>query len=71
MHTKERSGEKTKEAEMEVGLYDNDAISVRISCIQTITHTHTKCRVTSEVPVCLSNASLRDRDVNVTRTKSV
>lgn len=46
-----------------------------ITYAHTYTHTHTLmhswCRVTAEVPVCLSKASLRDRDVNVTRTESV
>lgn len=38
--------------------------------MHTHNHTHRKSRVTGEVPVRLSNASLRDKDVNVTRTTS-
>lgn len=60
----ERDGEKSGEAEMEIGLYDNDAIT---ACV--FAHTHSWCRVTAEVPVCLSKASVRDR--NVTRPESV
>lgn len=50
---------------MEVGLYDNDAMTVRTSCA----HTHgvgllQRCLSVSVMP-------LRDGDVNVTRTESV
>lgn len=52
---------------MEVGLYDNDAMTVRTSCAHTNTHgvgLLQRCLSVSVMP-------LRDGDVNVTRTESV